>query len=104
MKQKHKLAPNSIGIPTNLIEVKRRRLALEAKQQKLNDNRQLLNITPVVVYTAIESIKKTQVRTNSTITINRRYFRAKTEGGFTQRSDSPFLTQHKGKNASETHI
>jgi hypothetical protein len=54
-------------------------MAEEARQKKMADHKQLLNITPVVVYTSLESIKKTQ-RANSTITINRRHLRAKTEG------------------------
>lgn len=101
MKLKEKPSPNVTLIPKSSSQLQKRKFFQEGRMRKVCDNRGLLNITPVVVHTPLQSYKQT-IRTNSSITIKRKLMRAKTDGEQTDRSSSLFFTQQRVKQDCET--
>lgn len=100
MKLKERSSPNVTQIPKSSGQLQKRKFFQEGRKRKVRDNQGLLNITPIVVYTHLQSYKQT-IRTNTSITIKRKLQRAKTDGGRTDRS---FLTQQKSKQDCETPL
>ena len=84
-----KQAPNSVGIEVALPQKKER-----AKKEKIFNMNQMLSISPAVVYSSYES-KPPCLKNQSSITVSRRYCRAKTEGNDTNRSISSSISYYK---------
>lgn len=87
--RKGKQVPNSVGIEVVLPQKKER-----SKKEKIYNTHQMLSISPAVVYSSYEG-KPPYLKNQSSIMVSRRYCRAKTEGGETNRSISSSLSYYK---------
>lgn len=89
-RRKSNQVPNSVGIKVALPHKKQ-----SHKKEKIYNTNQMLSISPAVVYSSYEG-KKPYLKNQSSIMVSRRYCRAKTESGETNRSISSSLSYYKG--------